>query len=1378
MRRFLLMSVLLFGAPLAFSQTYGRFNDLSLQDAQGQAIAGAQVNISLQSSCGGPVTGPAILYSTALGPAATPPQNAPLSQPLLTDGYGHAVAYAAVACYTVTYNSPYTGLQTFIDQVPLSPSSGGGGGGSPGTPPNSVQYNNAGAFGGLPINARGALNSDGLGDVPTYVPPFAVSVMQAPYNAACNGTTDDHLAIQAALDNNPAVYIPHSTGGVTTCNIGTVGLTICSSSNLFGFNALYGNGGVLAYKGTGIAIQSPGTCNTTSVISDVSLDMSACTGTGCIGVSSLSPIHLVYLYDTSISGSGHFISVQVLDQQATINSSSMNGTLQADSFGTEVTDSIFDNLVVTRPRDVEVNSSLFNGPDASSITTASSGDAAINAVNISSTTFRDTLNVVEGVEPFQLSLTGDKLTSLSLTGTVGLTGNSQFVATGVPAITGSFTGSFTALDGNGNAYGYINGFLYSGVFYSVSGTPLPACTSSLKSVHTQVSDATLLSGPYVGSGSYTAPVYCGYNGSTYAWEMYAPTGGGGGAVSSVSNIDGTETISPTTGAVVASVNQAHTFTWTANHNHLNATSTWDVSSPSNPAVAVANTGITASTGTGQNTVYGPTSVTISTCASGTYVKADGSGCGTPSGGGVSQIVAGTGIGVSPGGGTGVVTVSSTAISTFPSNAVLLCTGDSWCDDDPTAGVFQNAPTLTISSWTTSGSSPNFIATVITSTAHNLAAANWVNMRNATGFTSFLPSGIALQTGVTLFSVLSGGLTTTQFEINTGTHNEGTCSSSCGTMETAMNNMPYKIAEQPGLPASVLANVVVSVPSPVTVQQVATGFSSVAGPWNPSTTGQPLYILVNSPWNDIGICSSVSTIETAYTSIFTQAHAFTNTKVILPTIPTNNVSQQFGAGFCTYPLPPYQEADELQRFLNGDGRSAATALTGAYWDIYANSGASLNDPEYPNQGQGSSTGWNLYASGIANALISGNGAPDPINIERWGNAANADSTAGNGYNWHPSADSNKTFQWQNSDYTSAMILETASDADILSVNGNGIFIDNSPSGSNGVVLQANETANNSSAANHPWIESYGTLMPTGTVPNWEFGHDQTTNDTIHMAFDYVGSGSTSNFMTLALRGTNGIKIDGSGNFYIPGIGSSTNPLCTTTGGQVVNNICTPVLANALTINNSGSGAASPVVYTGSAAQTISYNTVGAAAAPVNWTVETSSFSLAAGNGFIANASGGITASFPSSATAGFQSAICNVNTGTVTITSGTVTYVGPGTLAPTRCISFIYDGTDFRGTSQVAFSPSLTESDSGGIATVAVTNPAVSGTGTYTTATSDAFTVTGATSSSHCVFSPTNSTAAATTVLGYVSAVAANLVTISHAATVASGGTVNIVCTVN
>ncbi len=49
---------------------------------------------------------------------------------------------------------------------------------------------------------------------------------------------------------------------------------------------------------------------------------------------------------------------------------------------------------------------------------------------------------------------------------------------------------------------------------------------------------------------------------------------GGGVVTSVTNVDGTLTISPTTGAVIASLNLAHANTWTATQTNLQASSSW------------------------------------------------------------------------------------------------------------------------------------------------------------------------------------------------------------------------------------------------------------------------------------------------------------------------------------------------------------------------------------------------------------------------------------------------------------------------------------------------------------------------------------------------------------------------------------------------------------------------------------------------------------------------------------------------------------------------------------------------------------------------------------------------------------------------------------
>jgi hypothetical protein len=108
MRRFIWFVIVTMGAPLAFSQTYGRL-DFSLQNAQGQAIAGATINVYSQSACG-------VAYGTAatLYPAAT--GGTPLTQPLLTDGRGANFAYASPGCVTVVYNSPFTGTLTFKDQ--------------------------------------------------------------------------------------------------------------------------------------------------------------------------------------------------------------------------------------------------------------------------------------------------------------------------------------------------------------------------------------------------------------------------------------------------------------------------------------------------------------------------------------------------------------------------------------------------------------------------------------------------------------------------------------------------------------------------------------------------------------------------------------------------------------------------------------------------------------------------------------------------------------------------------------------------------------------------------------------------------------------------------------------------------------------------------------------------------------------------------------------------------------------------------------------------------------------------------------------------------------------------------------------------------------
>jgi hypothetical protein len=71
---------------------------------------------------------------------------------------------------------------------------------------------------------------------------------------------------------------------------------------------------------------------------------------------------------------------------------------------------------------------------------------------------------------------------------------------------------------------------------------------------------------------------------------------------------------------------------------------------------------------------------------------------------------------------------------------------------------------------------------------------------------------------------------------------------------------------------------------------------------------------------------------------------------------------------------------------------------------------------------------------------------------------------------------------------------------------------------------------------------------------------------------------------------------------------------------------------------------------------------------------------------------------------------------------------------------------------------------------------VSATLTTTSATSDALTLQGVTASSHCQFSATNASAATNSTSTYISAIAANSVTLTHAATAAM--TYNVACGVN
>ena len=96
----------------------------------------------------------------------------------------------------------------------------------------------------------------------------------------------------------------------------------------------------------------------------------------------------------------------------------------------------------------------------------------------------------------------------------------------------------------------------------------------------------------------------------------------------------------------------------------------------------------------------------------------------------------------------------------------------------------------------------------------------------------------------------------------------------------------------------------------------------------------------------------------------------------------------------------------------------------------------------------------------------------------------------------------------------------------------------------------------------------------------------------------------------------------------------------------------------------------------------------------------------------------------------------------------------------------------------AISASLLGTDSSGKLQAVTGSAALPGTLTLGSGTSDSATITGVTSSSHCVAFPTNTTATGASILLYFSGASTGTATFTHAATVGNGATYSVLCTAN
>jgi hypothetical protein len=177
---------------------------------------------------------------------------------------------------------------------------------------------------------------------------------------------------------------------------------------------------------------------------------------------------------------------------------------------------------------------------------------------------------------------------VTVTGATG-TGNNVFSVS--PALTGTPTAP-TATVGTNTTQVATTAFVLanagSGTVSSVFSRTGAVVANSGDYTVSQVTGAAPLASPVL-TGTPTAPTATvGTNTTQLATTAFVLANqGGGGAVTSVANADGTLTTSPTTGAVVPSLNLAHANTWTA-------VQTFGTN------ISIGGVTVTGATGTGNN----------------------------------------------------------------------------------------------------------------------------------------------------------------------------------------------------------------------------------------------------------------------------------------------------------------------------------------------------------------------------------------------------------------------------------------------------------------------------------------------------------------------------------------------------------------------------------------------------------------------------------------------------------------------------------------------------------------------------------------------------------------------------------------------------------
>lgn len=450
------------------------------------------------------------------------------------------------------------------------------------------------------------------------------------------------------------------------------------------------------------------------------------------------------------------------------------------------------------------------------------------------------------------------------------------------------------------------------------------------------------------------------------------------------------------------------------------------------------------------------------------------------------------------------------------------------------GDADNSRTLpTISSFSCSGSAPS-ICTVNFATAHALSVGGAIDMHSTTGW----PYSATQEAQHGSFQVTTVP-SSTQITFSTPTSLSASCSSSCGTAYDATYWAIWQFAAQPFIYGH---GTVYGIETPSS--NLAANFTSLTS----GITGTPKFLIDQTGQNDLSSGSTVSNVESYHQTIWAAAHTAGMTVVQTTLVPAWYGIIGIGSN-----------AGPLNYWYWQQYKAPSNLSSGKYFDIYVDTATAL----------------------MANTPV--NKVPDSASAAVFATTLNtAFSTKSS-----PTIGPPINFTYSNSGL--------AGDFQSHWIGAVTEYFDDTWKGFMVLTENAVDLYSNYGQSN---LRSWNSNLTSGNA--WcshGWGHDGgSSTDSFFQCFYYAGQGSTGNYTYLQTTGGLVVaKYFATGAIQFPYIVASSGlaAVCVDTAGNVQVGACGGTTSSALTMNNSGTGAASGSTFNGSSSVTISYNSLGAA-----------------------------------------------------------------------------------------------------------------------------------------------------------------------------------------